>query len=454
MGPVPRRLRRLRKWNPMGKPRTGKKIGNYLICEQIGGGAMGRVWRGIDEALGRPVAIKMLRSELADHPDLIERFRVEAQALARLNHPHIASVFALIEEGDERYLVMEYIQGETLHDRLARGGALPFDEAFPLFHQALDGVQHAHDAGVVHRDIKTSNLMLGPGGEAKWIDFGIARLDGRDGTTRTGGLMGTPEYMAPEQVHGESGTIQSDTYSLGVLLYKLLTGKTPFSGKGEFDVMRAHVETEPPRPSELGVDVGDALEAVLLRALDKDPAARFQSARAFQDALVKAGAPKPSHVTPAPVPESEPTLYDASAPPPAPTRPALGGDSSGDDEIAATVPGLDLAEISQRVDQEAPTRIDVEARRGRSRAVRWIAAVIFATGAALALDWIAASDRADRAPAPTASEAAPAVTQAGDQPDAQAVPPPDEATADAEAGAEPSPAAREAPRAPGWEILR
>lgn len=438
----------------MGTPRTGKRIGNYLICEQIGGGAMGRVWRGIDEALGRPVAIKMLRTELADHPELIERFRVEAQALARLNHPHIASVFALVEEDGEGYLVMEFVQGETLHARLGRCGALPFDEAFPLIHQALDGIQHAHDAGVVHRDIKTSNLMLGTGGEAKWIDFGIARLDGREGSTRTGGLMGTPEYMAPEQVRGESGTVQSDTYSLGVLLYKLLTGKSPFSGKGEFDVMRAHVETAPPRLSELGVDIGDALEAVLLRSLDKDPAARFQSARAFQDALVKAGAPKPARTTPRPVPECEPTLCDVSPPPPEPTRPALNSDSGQEDGIAATVPGLDLDEISPRIDPEAPTRIDVEPRSRASRVARWIGAAILAVGAGLALDWIGTSYRTDLDSPPATNESAPTETHAVDPRGADPGPPLEGAAGEPEAGAAPNRAPRKAPGSPGWEIVR
>lgn len=439
----------------MGTLGTGNKIGNYLICEKIGSGAMGRVWRGIDEALGRAVAIKMLRTELSDHPELIDRFRVEARALGRLNHPNIATVFALVEENDELYLVMEYLPGETLHARLERRGALAVAECFPLFHHALDGIQHAHDAGVVHRDIKASNLMLDQGGQAKWIDFGIARLDGHKGSTRTGGLMGTPEYMAPEQVRGEAGTVQSDVYSLGVLLYKLLTGRSPFSGKGEFDVMRAHVESAPPPPRELGVAVNEDLEAVLLRALAKDPTDRFSSASAFQDALVEAGAPKPVRATPPPVPESEATLYDASPPPPEPTQPVLSAYPWEEDGIAGTVPGLDLDEGQRSVDRDAPTRLDPAPRSGRSRLAVWIGVAIVAAGAAVALDWIATSYRTGSDAPPAASESAPADAggnveggaDRGTQPEGSARDP-------AAAGPEPSDAARKSPGSPGWEIVR
>ncbi|MDJ0786756.1 MAG: protein kinase [Myxococcota bacterium] len=271
--------------------RTGKKVGSYVICEQIGGGAMGRVWRGLDEALGRPVAIKMLRADLAHRAGLIERFRVEAQVLARLAHPNIAMVYALVEEAGDLYLVMEYVKGETLQCQLQRSGPLDLADCFPIFHPAIDGIQHAHEAGVVHRDIKPSNLMLGPNGQVKWIDFGIAHMRGRERMTRAGGLVGTPEYMAPEQVRGEPGTIRSDVYALGVVLYKMLCGKPPFTGRGEFEVMRAQVECEPPSLRDQGAPLPAALEEAVLRALAKDPAARYPSAAAFRDALVEAGAP-------------------------------------------------------------------------------------------------------------------------------------------------------------------
>ncbi len=275
----------------MSTTKTGQKVGSYRIGEEIGGGAMGRVWRGVDEALGRPVAVKMLRTELAERQGLIDRFRVEAQVLARLSHPNIAMVFALVEESEDLYLVMEYVEGETLNAQLKRRGPLDLETCFRLFHQALDGIQHAHEAGVVHRDIKPSNLMLDAQGQVKWIDFGIAHVRGHERMTRAGGLVGTPAYMAPEQVRGDAGTIRSDIYSLGIALYKMLTGKLPFTASGEFDVMRAQVEAPPPRPSAHGVPIDRRIEDVLLRALAKDPAARFASALAFQRALVDAGAP-------------------------------------------------------------------------------------------------------------------------------------------------------------------
>ena len=181
---------------------------------------------------------------------------------------------------------MEYVKGETLDSYLDRHGPLELNACFALFHQALDGIQHAHEAGVVHRDIKSSNLMLDPTGQLKWIDFGIALVQGRERMTREGGLMGTPEYMSPEQVHGEAGTIRSDVYSLGIVLYRMLTGGLPFSGQGEYDIMRAHVETEPPSARERGAAIGPTMESVLLRALLKDPEERFAEIRADMESAM------------------------------------------------------------------------------------------------------------------------------------------------------------------------
>jgi serine/threonine-protein kinase len=440
----------------MSTLRTGRKIGNYRIAEQIGGGAMGRVWRGVDEALSRPVAVKMLRGELSDHPELIERFRIEARILARLSHPNVAMVYALVEEADQLYLVMEYVKGETLDSYLDRHGPLDLNACFALFHQALDGIQHAHEAGVVHRDIKSSNLMLHPTGQIKWIDFGIALVQGRERMTREGGLMGTPEYMSPEQVRGEPGTIRSDVYSLGIVLYRMLTGKRPFSGTGEYEVMRAHVETLPPRPSEHGAAIDGNLETVLLQALAKDPAERFPSAAAFQEALIEAGAPEPvsGGTAAAASAASEITLFDVppragdpEAPALAPTRPDF--DMLDDEPPCATVRDADVPVLGPAGAARSPWL----------RTFAWLGAAIVLGGLAAAIQQIAWSDRALRDPPATRSRPAEAASQpsgaVAPAADADAEPMP---ASEAPPGAEePAAAPRSAPAAPkarGWEIVR
>ncbi len=446
----------------MGTPQTGKKIGSYRIGERIGGGSMGRVWRGVDEALGRPVAVKMLRSELAESHGLLERFRVEARVLARLSHPNIATVFALLEDGDDLYLVMEYVQGETLWAHLERRGPLDLESGFLLFHQALDGIQHAHEAGVVHRDIKPSNLMLETGGLVKWIDFGIARVEGGERMTRGGGLVGTPEYMAPEQVRGEPGTVRSDVYSLGIVLYRMLTGKLPFTGEGEFDVMRAHVEAPPSPPSEHGVEIDERLEETLLRALAKDPEERFESALAFQQALVEAGAPEPVAVrAPAPtlIPD-ERTRPDLSAMalPEAPTAAEV--------HDAATVPDGMLDDSQADASQMPAIEVSREAHPAWSRAGTWLGVLILAAAFVAAVNWLAAPERTPESGVATQSTpqaageaAAPAVAESGESTQAEAesdAPPPAAGeTRDGSAGAKPPQrSAPKRPRSEGWEIVR
>jgi serine/threonine-protein kinase len=267
----------------------GNLIGSYKISAQIGAGGMGTVYRGVDLMLEREVAIKALRADLVNRPDLVERFRAEAVTLARLNHPNIATLYSFLRQGDDFFMVMEFVPGETLETVISRTGALPCAQAIRLMSQALEGIAHAHEAQVIHRDLKPANLMLTPQGVVKVMDFGIARALGAGRMTRAGRLVGTVEYMSPEQVRGQETDQRSDIYSLGIVLYELLTGRVPFACDSEYELMRAQLE-DAPRTLAPGIPQG--LEQIVLRALAKQPAARFQSADEFRAALLQFAAPK------------------------------------------------------------------------------------------------------------------------------------------------------------------
>lgn len=270
----------------------GEIVGNYRILEKLGEGGMGEVYKGVDLMLDREVAIKSMRRELAQRPDIVERFRAEAVALAKLNHPNIATLYSFFRQGDGLYMAMEFAQGETLEqiiDRHPQG--IPPARAVDWFCQALEAIEHAHLNGVIHRDIKPANMMVSRTGRLKVMDFGIARLLGTGRLTRTGYLVGTVEYMSPEQIRGMECDARSDIYSLGIVLYKMLAGRSPFGGRSEYELLRAQVEE---MPSPLGKVVAGApafLEGILARALAKLPEDRFQTARQFQDALRTRGSP-------------------------------------------------------------------------------------------------------------------------------------------------------------------
>jgi serine/threonine-protein kinase len=270
----------------------GKKLGNYRISARIGGGGVGQVWRAEDTTLGRTVAIKALRPELAGRSQIADRFRAEAQTLASLNHPNVATLFALLEHAGELWMVLEYVEGQTFAALLRQAGPLALEPCFELLHQVFDGIGCAHESGVIHRDIKPSNLMVDGRGLVKVMDFGIARTSGSERMTRQGGLVGTPEYMSPEQIRGLDATIRSDVYALGILLYEMLTGRPPFRRDGEFDVMRAQVEQLPDPPRTLRPDLSVALEEVILQSLAKAPEARYEDVERFRSALIAVGAPE------------------------------------------------------------------------------------------------------------------------------------------------------------------
>ncbi len=256
---------------------VGKVVGSYRIEEKIGEGGMGAVYRAVDEMLEREVAIKAIRPELAREPEIVERFRAEAKILARIHHPAIATIYSFFHDGGELFLAMEYVFGRTLSAVLTDGGALPWRRAVTLLSSCLDGIEQAHRAGIIHRDLKPDNLMLTPADTLKVMDFGIARMPGSNHLTRTGLLIGTLRYVAPEQIRGEEVDRRTDVYALGVVLYQMLTGRVPFDGPTDFLILKAQLEDPPPPPSAAAPDVPAWLDRIVLKALAKAPADRFQT---------------------------------------------------------------------------------------------------------------------------------------------------------------------------------
>jgi serine/threonine-protein kinase len=272
-----------------------KTLGRYNIERTLGKGAMGVVYEGLDPKLNRRVAIKTILKSHLD-PDTAKdysmRFSREAQAVARLNHPHIVQVYDFAEEGDIAYLVMEFIRGKELKNFFDANERFDIREAVRVMCELLDALEFAHNAGIIHRDIKPANVMLDSQARTKLTDFGVARVQDSDRTqaerTQAGTMVGTPAYMSPEQITGANIDKRTDLFSAGIILYQFLTGEKPFTGGGAWTIAKKIIQEDPPAPSSLNNAVTPFFDAVVNKALSKNPDTRYQSAKDFGVALRRA----------------------------------------------------------------------------------------------------------------------------------------------------------------------
>lgn len=310
----------------------------FEIDSLIARGGMATVYKGTDLTLGRTVAIKVLSEELASDPSFVARFRLEAQAAASLAHPNIVAVYDTGSDGDIHYIVMEYLEGRTLHQILSEDGPLPPEQAAAIGAEVAHALAEAHEKGIVHRDVKPGNIMIGRTGMAKVMDFGIAKAATAGALTQVGSILGTVAYLSPEQARGDKVDGRSDIYSLGALLYQMVTGKLPLRGDTYVEMVQKLNSEDPSPPSSLNPAVPASLDAVVMKAMSKDPDDRYQTGTELAEdliavsrgapaeetaayAAVAAAAPDPTMVAPAArTHRYEPTRVIAAAPPPGPVR--------------------------------------------------------------------------------------------------------------------------------------
>jgi serine/threonine protein kinase/Flp pilus assembly protein TadD len=308
-----------------GKPMSdlaGRRLGKYEVRERLGRGGMADVYKAYQPGMNRFVAIKVMHGHLSESPDFIERFKREAQSVGQLRHPHILNVIDFDAEDDLYYMVMEFIKGDTLKSYMAEEGMLPPYEAIRIAAQIADALDYAHQNGMIHRDIKPANIMFTQPDrrQAVLTDFGIARLMDASGLTMSGAAVGTPAYMSPESGKGERVDERSDIYSMGVVIYEMLTGTIPFSADTPYAVILKHIQEPLPDPRHYQASLSDPLEALIFKALAKLPAERYQTAGELRQALLEAQTETATNITPAPRPtkvfeENGPTLLVDSATP-------------------------------------------------------------------------------------------------------------------------------------------
>jgi predicted Ser/Thr protein kinase len=317
----------------MGLPSwIGKRLGGrYMVEELLGQGGMSSVYKGTDPNLRRTVAIKMIHPHLSQDPQFVSRFEEEAAAVARIRHPNIIQVYDFDHDDDTYYMVLEYVPGQTLQDRLAElnaaGKRMPVAEARAVAASMCDALQYAHDRGMIHRDIKPANIMITDQGQAILMDFGVAKMVGGKQHTATGAVVGTALYISPEQVRGEEPDPRVDIYALGVTLFEMLSGQPPFEADSAMSTMMMHVNEPVPDLRQLNADVPPDLVAVVEKALAKDRDQRYQTAADMAKALRSASV-KPADVaktTVEPVLEAPATVAPGSVAGPPPPVSGAGG---------------------------------------------------------------------------------------------------------------------------------
>jgi serine/threonine protein kinase len=287
----------------------------YRLLEMVGSGGMAIVYKGVDTLLERPVAVKVLREAFASDPAFLARFQREARAAAKLDHPNVVTVYDVGQDGDRHYIVMEYVDGQDLKTLIRQKSRLSLDETLDIITQVCAGVGHAHQAGLIHCDIKPQNVLVTPGGRAKVTDFGIARALSEADLTESETVWGSPTYFAPEQAAGEPPTPASDVYSIGVMMYEMLAGTPPFHAEKVAALALKHMREEPPPLVARNPQVPPQVEAIVWKVLAKEPGARYQTAEHLAHALEayrrrseqmtgwQPAIPSDSMVPPAPPPE-------------------------------------------------------------------------------------------------------------------------------------------------------
>jgi beta-lactam-binding protein with PASTA domain/tRNA A-37 threonylcarbamoyl transferase component Bud32 len=351
---------------PMTTPRLLSE--RYELGEVLGYGGMSEVHRGLDTRLGRDVAIKVLRADLARDPQFQMRFRREAQNAAALNHPAIVAVYdtgeVAAESGTLPYIVMEYVDGQTLREIVKTTGPMTQQRVIEVMADVCAALDFSHRHNIIHRDVKPANIMINRAGAVKVMDFGIARALGEgQNVTQTAAVIGTAQYLSPEQARGEAVDARSDVYAAGCVLFELLTGDPPFTGDTPVAVAYQHVREDPRRPSDINPSIPAALDAVVLKALSKNPLNRYQSAAEMRSDLVRVRSGQ-SPMAPLVMSEDERTAMLASGPSTGPTR-RLNGGRHNAAAVAAAAPEYDYYD-------------DEEPRRNTGRTIGIVAAVLVA----------------------------------------------------------------------------